>query len=65
MKFLLLGTKENEKLNIPQHKGKIIKIAKNHYCFKSEYITIDQLQNEYETQQEKNVYIIYIYAFKT
>lgn len=46
-------TKENEKLNIPQHKGKIIKIAKNHYCFKSEYITIDQLQNEYETQQEK------------
>lgn len=46
-------TKENEKLNIPQHKGKIIKLAKNHYCFKSDYITIDQLQNEYETQQEK------------
>lgn len=40
-------------INIPTHRGKITKVKKMHYKFESEYITINDLQLEYDNIEEK------------
>lgn len=40
-------------VNIPQHKGKLIKVKKMHYCFDSEYIQLSDLQLANTNVEEK------------
>lgn len=41
-----------EYINIPDHKGKIIKVGKGHYSLKSEYFNIDNLVSEMDAEEQ-------------
>lgn len=51
--YEVFAFRPNNIMNIPQHKGKIIKVKKMHYKFESDLVTIPDLQLEYDNIEEK------------
>jgi ribonucleoside-diphosphate reductase alpha chain len=51
--YEIFAYQNNIELNIPNHKGVITKISKNHYSYKSDYLSIKNLLVEFNNVEEK------------
>lgn len=54
--YEIFAFRPNMQLNLPQHKGKIVKVKKMHYSFISEYITIPNMVVENVEERSATLY---------